>query len=250
MLQSLDQKVILVTGASSGIGRATCRELTRRGASVILLARNETGMRETMSAMPEGTALPIKTDLRELSSLAAIVEQARSWKGYIDGFIHCAGVGAQAKLRDVTTESMNRCMVVNVYAFVEIMRTLMRLKKNTEPLQVAAISSLAAMGHDKQLIAYGASKAALETCCKIMAVELVSRSTLVNVISPAFVNTSFTGGADAILGDFEARLAESGYQPLGIIQPEEVAEMAAYLMSPAAAHLSGVVFSINGGVPC
>ena len=250
MMQSLDQKVVLVTGASSGIGRATCRELAKRGAFVILLARREAGMRETMCTMPEGQGLPIKTDLRDLASLPAIVEQARSWKGRIDGFVHCAGAGARARLRDVTPESMHRCMQVNVYSFVEIVRVLMRLKKKTEPLQIAAISSLAAEGHDKQLLAYGAAKAALEAAAKIMAVELVSRSTLVNLIRPAFVNTPMNTGADATLGDFAARLQESGYQPLGIIPPEEVAQMAAYLMSPAATHISGMVFSLNGGVPC
>ena len=250
MQQSLEQKVILVTGASSGIGRATCRELAKRDASVILLARREAGMRETMSTMAEGQGLPIKTDLREISSLPAIVEQARNWKGHIDGFIHCAGAGARARLRDVTPESMHRCMLVNVFSFVEIVRVLMRLKKNTEPLQIAAISSLAAMGHDKQLIAYGASKAALEAAAKIMAVELASRSTLVNLIRPAFVNTPMNTGADATLGDFADRLEKSGYQPLGIIPPEEEAQMALYLVSPAAAHISGAIFSINGGVPC
>ena len=247
-MQSLDQKVVLVTGASSGIGRATCRELAKRGAFVILLARREAGMVETMSTMPEGQSLPIKTDLRDLASLPAIVEQARSWKGRIDGFVHCAGAGARARLRDVTPESMHRCMQVNVYSFVEIVRVLMRLKKNTEPLQIAAISSLAAMGHDKQLLAYGASKAALEAAAKIMAVELVSRSTLVNLIRPAFVNT--VSRNEELLGDFAVRLEKNGYQPLGIIAPEEVAQMAVYLVSPAAAHISGAVFSINGGVPC
>lgn len=249
-MPSLYQKVVLVTGASSGIGRATCHELARCGASIILLARREDGMEETMSTMPEGQGLPIKTDLQDLASLPTIVEQARNWKGRIDGFIHCAGVGARAKLRDVTPESMHRCMRVNVYSFVEIVRLLMRLKKNTELLQIVAISSLAATGHDKHLLAYGASKAALETAAKILAVELASRSTLVNLIRPAFVNTPMNTGDDATLGDFAVRLKESGYQPLGIIAPDEVAQMAVYLMSPAAAHISGSVFSINGGVPC
>ena len=245
---SLGQKVILVTGASSGIGRSTCRELAGHGASVILLARREAGMRETMSTMPEGQGLPIKTDLRDLASLPAIVEQARSWKGRIDGFVHCAGIGGRARLRDVTPELVAKNMLVHTYSFVEIVRVLMRLKKKTEPLQIAAISSLAAEGHDKQLLAYGAAKAALEAAAKIMAVELAARSTLVNLIRPAFVNT--VSRNEELLGDFAVRLEKNGYQPLGIIPPEEVAQMAAYLMAPAATHISGMVFSLNGGVPC
>ncbi len=246
----LYQKTILVTGASSGIGRATCRELAGQGASVILLARSETGMRETMSAMPEAQCLPLAVDLRDLPALPAILQQAWSWRGQIDGCVYCAGIGGRARLRDTSVTFMAERMAVNCFAFVETIRILAKLKKKAQPLRVAAISSFAALGHDKYFVAYAASKAALEAAAKTLAVELSSRATLINIIRAAFVNTPMISGTADPLGDFAARLEESGYQPLGLIQPEEIAQMAAYLMSPAAVHISGAVFPVNAGVPC
>lgn len=247
---ALTQKVVLVTGASSGIGRAVCRELAHQGASVILLARNEQGMRETMSAMPEDQCLPLAADLRDLASLPAVLEQARNWQGHIDGCVYCAGVGGRARLRDTGPAFMAECMLVNCFAFVELIRLLVKRKEKARPLRVAAVSSLAALGRDKYLVAYAASKAALEAAAKTLAVELLPRNVTVNLIRPAFVNTPMISGAADPLGDFAARLEESGYQPMGLIEPEEVACMAAYLMGPGAVHISGSTFSINAGAAC
>lgn len=246
----LHQKTILVTGASSGIGRATCRELASQGADVILLARNEDGMRETMSAMPDEQCLALVADLRDLPTLPSILQQAWDWKGQIDGCVYCAGVGGRARLRDTSTAFMAERMHVNCFAFVETIRILVKLKKKVQPLQVVAISSFAALGHDKYFAAYAASKAALEAAAKTLAVELSSRNTLINIIRAAFVDTPMISGTADPLGDFAARLEESGYQPLGLIRPEEIAQMAAYLMSRAAVHISGAVFPVNAGVPC
>lgn len=250
MSNLLERKIILVTGASSGIGRATCRELVRQGASVVLLARNEAGMKETISIMPEDRCLPLVADLREFAALPSVLEQARDWRGHIDGCVYCAGIGGRARLRDTNLEFMAERMQVNCFSFVETVRILVKLKKKAQPLQVAAISSFAALGRDKYFVAYAASKAALEAAAKTMAAELISRNTVVNIIRAAFVNTPMISGTGDPLGDFTARLEESGYQPLGVIPPEEVAQMAAYLMSPSAAHISGAVFPINAGVPC
>lgn len=250
MCTPLDQKVILVTGASSGIGRATCHELARQGASVILLARGELGLLETMSAMPEGKCLPLVADLQNLGAILSKLEQAHGWQGHIDGCVHCAGIGGRARLRDTTPEFMAARMQINCFAFVELARCLVRLKKKAQPLRLAVISSFASLGHDRYYVAYSASKAAVEAAAKTLAVELASRNTCVNIIRPAFVNTPMISGDSDPLGDFAQRLAESGYQPLGLIPPEEVAQMAAYLMGPASAYISGSTFPINAGTPC
>lgn len=243
-------KVVLVTGASSGIGRAVCRELAGRGASVILLARNEAGLKETMAAMPAENCLPLTVDLRDLAGLPAVLERAWNWRGGIDGFVYCAGVGGRALLRDTNPDFMARLMQVNCFAFVEMMRLLVKCKKKTQPLRVVALSSLAALGRDKHFTAYAASKAALEAAAKTLAVELLPKNVTINLIRPAFVNTPMVCGPGDPLGDFAARLEESGYQPMGLLAPEEVASMAAYLLGPGAAHISGATFSINAGAAC
>lgn len=250
MHDSLTGKVVLVTGASSGIGRAVCRELARQGADVILVARNTQGMQETVSTMPEAHTLRLAADLRSTEALPELLDTAWQWRGHIDGLVYCAGIGGRARLRDTTTAFMAERMIINCFAFVEMMRCLVRLKKNTQPLQSVAISSLASLGHDKYFTAYAASKAALEAAAKTLAMELIFKNTLVNLIRPAFVDTPMVSDPLDPLGDFRSRLEQSGVQPLGLIPPEQVARMAAYLMSPAASRITGAIIPINAGIPC
>lgn len=250
MERALEQKVILVTGASSGIGRATCLELSHSGASVVLLARNEEGLAETMNNMPPGAGMAVAADLHDTMALPGVLEKAWQWHGHIDGLVHCAGVGGFARLRDTTLDFMTERMHINCFIFVELVRLLVKMKKKTAQLRVVAISSLASKGHEKYFTAYAASKAALEAAAKSLAVELVSRNTSINLLSPAVVDTPMLASVAGALDDYFKRLEESGYQPLGVIPPEEVARMAAYLLGPAAAHISGAVFPINAGAPC
>ena len=241
-------KVVLVTGASSGIGRATCRELARQGADVILVARNMQGMRETASAMPEAHTLTLAADLRVTDTLPALVERGLEWRGRIDGLVHCAGIGGRARLRDTTTALMTEHMRVHCFAFVELMRCLARRKSKARPLEAVVVSSFASLGQDKYFTAYAASKAALEAAARTLAAELMPRNTRVNIIRPAFVDTPMVSDPADPLGDFRARLEESGVQPLGLIPPEQVARLAAYLLSPAASRITGAIFPINAGM--
>ena len=250
MNDSFENKVILVTGASSGIGRAVCHALSDKGASVILLARNEDRMKETASMMPEDRHLSLAVDLRDNSALKSIAETAYNWRGRLDGCVYCAGVGGRARLRDASPELMSECMQVNCFAFVELVRSLVKFKKREYSFNVVAISSFAALGRDKYFVAYAASKAALEAAAKTLSVELISRNIRINLIRPAFVNTPMVVGPADPLDDFLVRLEESGYQPLGIIEPEEVAQLAMFLLSSKSAHMNGVVIPINAGVPC
>lgn len=247
MQANLASKTILVTGASSGIGRITCRYLAKEGASVILVARNEQGLTETASLIADSQQCVIPADISDLESIATLVQKGVAWKGKIDGIIHCAGTHICSRLRDTTPKIMADMMSVNCYAFVEMLRCLMKAKKKDEPLHAAAISSFASLGHDKYYIAYAASKAALEAAAKTMAVELVSRNVRINIIRPTFVDTSQLFSP---FGSLEERLKETGYQPLGFIPAEDIAAMAAYLMSERAAHMTGVVIPINAGTPC
>lgn len=250
MERHLENKTILVTGASSGIGRATCRELGAQGAHVILAGRNKQGLRDTMSEMPQEKCLPVSADLGDISAIHSMLQTVWAWRGQIDGCVFCAGIGGRARLRDTSVEYMAERMLVNCFSFVELMRILAKLKKKDQLLQVVAISSFAALGHDKYFTAYSASKAALEASAKTLAVELASRRTLINIIRPAYVDTPMISAEADPLGDFAQRLKESGYQPLGIISPWEIAKMAAFLVSPAAIHISGAIFPINAGVAC
>lgn len=236
-------KTYLVTGASSGIGRAVARELASNGAHVVLLGRREEALRGTMGGLNPDAFLLLPCDLGDLSSIGKAMQAAVAWRATLEGIVYCAGVGGLAKLRDHSPEFVNSLMKVNCFAFIECVRHLAKLKKKTQPLRVLALTSRASLGLHPHLTAYAASKAALEAAARTMAVELAPRNTRINLIRPAYVNTPMIVSP---LGDFHEELTEK-YQPLGIIEPEEVAKMALFLLGPAAGKINGSIFDINAG---
>lgn len=240
-------KAFLVTGASSGIGRAVAIGLSRRGAHVALSGRNREALAETLAQMEGEGHLTLCADLCDLPGLAAFVDRLLAWREPLDGLAYCAGVAGRSRLRDTTPEMLLSRMTINCFAFVELLRQIVRRKKKAQPLAVVALSSLAALGHDRYLSAYAASKAALEAAAKSLAVELLPRHVRINLVRCAFVDTPMATGGDA-LGDFEAQLMESGYQPLGLIPPAVVADAVALLLGPEGAWCTGQVSTINAGV--
>lgn len=243
MSEYFDGRTYLVTGASSGIGRAAVRALSRAGANVILAARNIHGMEETISGLDRNNCLLIPCDLSRLDDIAEHMRQAYAWKNGIDGLAYCAGVAGRARLRDTNLEYMLARMSVNCLAFVEAVRALSKLKKKNDPLRVAAISSLAALGHHKYLTAYSASKAALEAAAKTMSVELCKRNVRINIIRPAYVDTPMI---EDPLGNVRDVIKEED-QPLGIISPGEVANMILFLLGLASDRINGAIFELNAG---
>lgn len=244
----LADKVILITGASSGIGRATAVELASQGAAVALLARNKDALIETSGLLGNADYLMVPCDLGELSTIPEVVDAIMNWRGRLDGVAFCAGIGGRFRLRDTKPEAMEKLMTLNCFSFVELMRAIAR--KKPAYLQALAVSSMAALGHDKYFTAYAASKAALEAAAKTLATELLSKKILINILRCAFVATPMVLGAADPLGDFEEKLEASGYQPLGLIPPEAAARMIAFMLGPGASYSTGTIFTINAGAAC
>lgn len=247
MSSEFEGKAFLVTGASSGIGRAVAIGLSRRGAALALTGRNAQALDATLALMEGKGHLAVCADLCDLPALAGLADEVLAWREPLDGLVYCAGVAGRSRLRDTTPEMLLSRMTVNCFAFVELLRQIVRRKKKTQAFSVVALSSLAALGHDRYLATYAASKAALEAAAKSLAVELLPRHVRINLVRCAFVDTPMATGGDA-LGDFEAQLKESGYQPLGLIPPAVVADTVALLLGPVGDWCTGQVITINAGV--
>ena len=247
MSAGFEGKAYLVTGASSGIGRAVAIGLARRGARVALSGRKSEALAATLAQMEGVGHIALPADLCDLAGVEALAEAVLKWREPLDGLAYCAGVAGRSRLRDTTPRMFQDRMTVNCFAFVELLRQLVRRKKKAQPFAAVAISSMAALGHDRYLAAYAASKAALEAAAKSLAVELLPRHVRINLVRCAFVDTPMATGGDA-LGDFEAQLKESGYQPLGLIPPDVVADRVALLLGPEGAWCTGQVSTINAGV--
>ena len=238
----LTGKKIVVTGASSGIGRACAVAASELGAKVILMARREDALRETLSRMTGDGHCIVSVDLADPGRVPDAVAEAVNYDGErLDGLIYCAGQTRRASIRMLDYESVDAIMRVNFYSFLEMCKCFSG-RKVCGGGSIVAISSTASQSPQKGQIAYASSKAALNAAVCALAGELAPKEIRVNAILPGFIRTQMSEAFFYKAGDS----VEVG-QYLGIGEPEDVAQMAAYLLSDAAKFITGSLVRVDGG---
>jgi len=242
---SLEGKKILVTGASSGIGRATAVECSRMGASVFATGRDRARLEETISSLDgEGHGSAV-ADLTVDDQMKALVDALSSW-GALDGVVLAAGIANVRPVKMTGSAQMASIFEVNVFSQAELLKTLLGAKALAEGASVVAISSVSSggeisLGH----AAYGSSKAALQTFMKYAALELGPK-VRVNTICPGMVDTPLIHKGTFTPEQLEA---DSLHYPLKRYgRPEDVALGAVYLLSDAASWITGHSLVIDGGI--
>ncbi|PWN64694.1 SDR family NAD(P)-dependent oxidoreductase [Chryseobacterium oncorhynchi] len=244
---SLKDKNILITGASSGIGRSCSVECSKSGASLILIARNEDELQKTVSMLaPETKVETIIADIAQCENLEELIAQKVSEMGKISGFIHCAGVEKTLPLKKHTPQLYHDIFAVNVIAGFEIAKILSLKKYKTETSSFVFISSVAGMVGEIGKAAYSASKGAVISGARSMAMELSRSNVRVNSISPAMVNTPILEKMFENIGE-EAAEEILKKHPLGIGKPEDVANACIFLLSDAARWITGSNLVVDGG---
>ncbi|MGE8432301.1 SDR family NAD(P)-dependent oxidoreductase [Chryseobacterium joostei] len=244
---SLKDKNILITGASSGIGRSCSVECSKSGANLILIARNEEELQKTVSMLvPETKAETIIADIAECENLEELIAEKVSEIGKISGFIHCAGVEKTLPLKKHTPQLYHDIFAVNVIAGFEIAKILSLKKYKTETSSFVFISSVAGMVGEIGKAAYSSSKGAVISGARSMAMELSRSNVRVNSISPAMVNTPILEKMFENIGE-EAAEEILKKHPLGIGKPEDVANACIFLLSDAARWITGSNLVVDGG---
>lgn len=242
----LSGKKVLVTGGSSGIGRATCIQLSRLGAQVIMMARNEQKLIETLDQMESGNHLSYIYDLQDISGIEDLMKKLISETGALDGLVHCAGIAPMRPLNMTTHKFINDVFTINVFAFIELSR-LFSKKGNFNPnSSIVVMSSTASFQGGKTKIAYSASKGALNSAVKSMAVELADKKIRVNTVCASFVETELLEEYTTLVGE-EARIKQLEKQYVGYIPTESVANAIAYLLSKPSEYITGTDFIIDAG---
>ena len=249
MFNTLDlgTKLILVTGASSGIGRATALILSRLGARIIITGRRAEALQETLDAMDDPKRHSAFTaDLSETDAIPALVRQQVEKAGVpLDGIVHSAGVGKAISLRMSSRNGFETMMAVNVYASMALLRAMS--EKNVTSSQGGAVvlmSSVAALVASPGLVAYSGTKAALSGIARSAALELASKRVRVNCIVPGYVRTSMLDQAEDTFVGFDQVKKK---QFLGLTDAEDIGVLAAYLLSDASRAVTGASFLIDGG---
>lgn len=249
-MSEFENRNYIVVGATSGIGKSVSEMLAESGANVALMARTEGALQKVIDSLPPRRHMAFPCDVISLNGIEPVVGAIKNQYERIDGLVWCVGLGKTGRLRDLKIDDMFHAFGGGLFAFLEMVKNLMRGKPKTQAMRIVAISSLASSEFQKYLTLYAASKAALEASIRCLAAELGPRNTRINAVRPAFVDTPRLSGLNEITGSVEASLKKSGYQPLGLIDAGDVARVVIFLLSDAASHINGVSWSINGGAAC
>lgn len=243
---SLAGKTILVTGASSGIGRATAVECAKMGATLILTARNEQRLQETLGLMPAGQHSIIPAELGSEAAAKTLVAQLPV-ETQLDGVVHCAGVSGLFLSAFLKEETAWDTLNTNLLTPIFINKHLQKKRKFAPGASVVFLSSVAAYHPNIGQTIYSASKNGVIAAMKTLAREMFAKGLRANAICPAMVETPMT--APETQGLCAEQLeADKKKHFLGRYgKPEEVAQMAVYLLSDATRWVTGSVFQIDGG---
>jgi len=238
---SLVGKQILVTGASSGIGKAIAIACARMGATVVVTGRNTVRLEETLSMMPEGGHKAISADLTKAEDIDALTDALPK----LDGLVQCAGVGSRVFCKGLDQEAIDHIMKPNLEAPILLQTAILNKKKINKAASVVFIASKAADYPSIGNAIYSASKGAIISYAKCLAIELAPRQIRVNCICPAMIWT------DLILQDGmtkeEMEEAQLRYPLKRYGQPEDIANLALYLLSDASSWMTGSSIDITGG---
>jgi NAD(P)-dependent dehydrogenase (short-subunit alcohol dehydrogenase family) len=238
-LFSLESKSILVTGASSGIGRAVAAACAQAGANVILHGRDEDRLQQSMRALAGSGHQILQGDFNDDDQVIALADSVP----HIHGVCHCAGIHGVAPLRLVQKAMLMQVMQINYMAPVTLTQRLLLRKKILPGGSIVFMSSIAALTGKVGVGPYSGSKAALLGTMRPLALEVAKHGVRVNALCPGIVRTPLF--SDDYLQDEE--LAKS--YPLGLGEPEDVAHAAVFFLADASRKITGTAFSIDGGVP-
>jgi len=246
-MSDFEGRWIVVTGASSGIGRAVAIELARRGARPILVGRSAERLAETAAALGGADHRQLVIDLARHDLIAAAIAGSTKEIGLLYGLCHAAGVVDTRPLSANTVQSMQSQLDVNVLAGLELARAVCRrdamLPEGGSILFISSVYGLVGMPGQ---IGYCATKGALAAAARAMAIELARRRIRVNCLSPGLVMTRMTEEALKKLSPEQGAKLTSAY-PLGAGQPEDVARAAVFLLAPDSAWITGVDLPVDGG---
>lgn len=242
----LKDKRVLITGASSGIGRSCAILCSQLGARIIACGRDENRLAQTLSSL-SGTE-NISLDF-ELTDEHQIEENLLKLKGSepISGFIHCAGIERTNPLKTIYMEEFTEMFKANVASAVIICKMItkpgMYVKRG---LSIVLMSSVSGLTGEKGKIEYCCTKSSLQGLTKALALEVASRGIRINNICPAMVKSEMLERMFLSLPDESVQSIRDKHL-LGIPGPEDVANLAAYLISDLSRHITGTVLSIDSG---
>lgn len=242
---SLEGKTILVTGASSGIGRQCAIDCSKMGAKVVAIGRNQKRLDSVVAEM-EGKGVSYSYDLTNLEGIKDLIAASVDAHGKFDGFIHAAGIEVTNPVKLSKPEEYESLFHVNCLSAFEIVKNLCGIKTFNKGGSIVFISSISGVIARKGLSAYAASKGALISASRVMALEMAPREIRVNTVSPGTILTPMMQKALDTMKEEDRQKRVEGF-PLGLGQTTDISNACIYLLSDASRWVTGTNLFVDGG---
>ena len=239
------RRIAIVTGGASGIGLAIAQKFTSNKMHTIVIGRDKTRLSNAKKKLGR-YCTTISFDLTDLAKIPALVKDIIHQFGHIDVLVNNAGINMKKEFTEVTDEEFQRILLTNVTSIFALSREVVKQMKKKGSGTIINISSMASQYGLPKVIAYTASKSAIEGMTRAMAVELSPLGIRVNCIAPGFIATDMS--AKALNGDLERKQKVMSRTPMGYLgDPVDIANAALYLANGEAKYVTGVVLPVDGG---
>ncbi|MGA1791375.1 MAG: SDR family NAD(P)-dependent oxidoreductase [bacterium] len=246
-MHSMKDRNIVITGASSGIGRECALACCSAGAHVVLIDKDDKGLRETQASLAGTGHLSYCQDITRFESLEGIIAASVEKLGEISGLIHAAGIEMTMPFRVLKPALFNQVFSVNVIAGIELARTITKKRYiSSDGASLVYIASVMGINGQPGKTAYCASKGALIAAVRSMALELAPNNIRVNAVSPGVVDTPMSQKLFSEIPE-AAQQAVISMHPLGLGRPDDIAQACLFLLSDAARWITGTNLIIDGG---
>lgn len=244
-MQRFVDKVVVVTGAGSGIGKATAERFLDEGAKVALVGRTKSKLEDVAKPYPADQVLIIEADISNEAAVDGLIDLAAEKFGRIDTLVNNAGVVAQGDVGSLTTDNWRKVMAIDLDGVFFASRAAMPHLKCSGG-SIVNVSSVSGTGGDWGMAAYNAAKGGVTNLTRAMAMDHGKDGVRVNAVCPSFTMTGMTEdmtGDDKLVAKFNERFAQEGPG-----KPEDVAAANAFLASDDARFVTGVNLPVDGGM--
>jgi NAD(P)-dependent dehydrogenase (short-subunit alcohol dehydrogenase family) len=240
----------MVTGASSGIGKGIAILLSKLGANIIMVARNEERLKKTYNELAAGNHSYYLLDLNHIDEIKELIDKVCCDSLKLHGLVHSAGISRTMPVQYLKLCDYENIMSVNFFSFAELVKQFSNRKNSENGASIVVISSISSKVGARGLSAYCASKGALESAVRSMALDLAPRKIRINCVAPGMIETQMYDGLKELINNknFEAELKKR--QIMGIGNPEDVAYATAFLLSDASRFITGTSLIVDGGYLC
>jgi NAD(P)-dependent dehydrogenase (short-subunit alcohol dehydrogenase family) len=240
----MNTKIAIVTGGNSGLGFATAKKLCDNGIKTFIIGRSKDKTEDACNEIGSN-AIPVIFDLNNLEGIPAMIENIAK-EGNIDILVNNAGINSKKEFIEVTDDDFESIIHTNIQSVFSVSREVVKVMKNHEGGAIINISSMASQYGLPKVIAYTASKGAIEAMTRAMAVELAQYGIRVNCVAPGFIKTKMS--AKALDNDPERKNKVLSRTPMGILgEPDDIADAVFYFVSSESKFVTGTILPVDGG---